>query len=821
MRFVTEELLPRGYTRLEYLESTGTQFIDTGVIGIDNTEFVAAYKVQLNENNLGSIAGVSDGTNAIDFGKYVFAEGLTITVPQLSYLTNTWDCTGAALGDVSPIEVVVYFRDGSQLAVFDEEYTLGVKYFEGTPNVNKNIYLFKVNNDNTDGFTGKIFYFQLYSGEDELIRNFIPALRKSDNKPGMYDTITNTFYTNAGINEFLYETPQEEQVEYINNTKYWQVEYIEADGASYIDTGVSLKDIYGFKVKYNGNNSETKPILGRSDATLSYSTYSRPRTYLRLRGSEVFANQVEGIDATYMDVEFSLIKDKYVSSLGFSGTVAEGYAANSDLTACLLGVPDWRYSTAKLYQCKLYGQNGNMLRNFIPAISKADNSIGLYDKVTGNFYTNSGTGKFKTGRMVGTIPGIYEELEYIESTGTQFIDTGYIPNQDTRVVTEHYYTKIPNTKGFVYGAGESATSKAFELYTWLLPWNSPYNNYNMSINPPSESYYTSGKIKVDKNKNAIQIIYSDGTIQSTQTSYNTFSAPYTMYLFAIHRPSSAFNSDCLRLCKCTIWENDVLIHDFVPCYKKVNNEAGMYDRITRSFFGNAGTGNFIKGMKKDLRNRIQRLAMSEEIAKVDGYRRIDYLENTGKTQYIDTGFVANSGSRIETKITPLESLNDGWAIGSFETDCRRYIAYQYPTNSWGGGYGNYFAGTSTIAMNQEVSLVCEFSDKQVITVDGIKVLEQGNSSPLNIATKSLYLFGRHNNDDGYVNAFSCRLGETKFYQDNVLVKDFIPVLDNSDIPCMYEAVSKTLYYNQGTGNFSYGDILIRTATRYLCSGIQR
>jgi len=38
-----------------------------------------------------------------------------------------------------------------------------------------------------------------------LVRDFIPVLRKSDNKPGMLDKVNNVFYTNAGTDEFTYE----------------------------------------------------------------------------------------------------------------------------------------------------------------------------------------------------------------------------------------------------------------------------------------------------------------------------------------------------------------------------------------------------------------------------------------------------------------------------------------------------------------------------------------------------------------------------------------------------------------------------------------
>lgn len=37
----------------------------------------------------------------------------------------------------------------------------------------------------------------------KLIRNFIPCVRKADSKPGMYDTVTKTFYTSSGTGEFI------------------------------------------------------------------------------------------------------------------------------------------------------------------------------------------------------------------------------------------------------------------------------------------------------------------------------------------------------------------------------------------------------------------------------------------------------------------------------------------------------------------------------------------------------------------------------------------------------------------------------------------
>lgn len=186
-----------------------------------------------------------------------------------------------------------------------------------------------------------------------------------------------------------------------------------------------------------------------------------------------------------------------------------------------------------------------------------------------------------------------EELAYIEGTGAQWIDTGFIPNQDTRVLTEHSYTKQPANRGFIYGAGISATSRAFEMYTWGSNWNSPYGNNNIVMSM-SSSFLIGGKITIDKNKNNIIIQYADGTSQINSTTYVAFDAPRNMWLFAINRgnASADLRADCVRLYCCKIWDSENLVRDFIPVLDW-NNRPCMYDKVTDELFYNNGTGEFL------------------------------------------------------------------------------------------------------------------------------------------------------------------------------------------------------------------------------------
>ena len=44
----------------------------------------------------------------------------------------------------------------------------------------------------------------------------------------------------------------------------------------------------------------------------------------------------------------------------------------------------------------------------------------------------------------------------------------------------------------------------------------------------------------------------------------------------------------------------------------------------------------------------------------------------------------------------------------------------------------------------------------------------------------------------------------KIYEGTTLIQDYVPVLDSNDRPCLFDKVSKTCFYNQGTGEFLYG-----------------
>ncbi len=58
------------------------------------------------------------------------------------------------------------------------------------------------------------------------------------------------------------------------------------------------------------------------------------------------------------------------------------------------------------------------------------------------------------------LPSGYEELEYIASSGTQYIDTGVYPKMTTRLICDFRFTAIPSSLSLC-GWGSSGSKEVF------------------------------------------------------------------------------------------------------------------------------------------------------------------------------------------------------------------------------------------------------------------------------------------------------------------------------------------------------------------------
>lgn len=366
--------------------------------------------------------------------------------------------------------------------------------------------------------------------------------------------------------------------------EFIELEYIESTGTQYIDTQLTSSTTQLIKIKFASSisipsvESYIFGYWGIIPATNNIRCgFYRGNIYLNGRFTYQYSGALQIgtiIEATSSDL--TGINTNYKEYLFAQ------FDSNSNLANCFI--------QAKLYSCKIY-DNNVLVRNFIPAYRRVDCVVGLYDLVNGVFYTNAGTGEFKRGAM---ILEDYQEVEYIESTGTQYIDSLVIGNNDSGIKLNFAFTNISENYEYVAGGLVAGSYRFTPLF--LDKSNSGKFLYCDTI-----TFSASNKYGVaDTNKHSISfnypnrnIIYDNNLIKQTADNFANTDGN-SIYLFARNYQSSILNA-YIKLYYCKLYDNDILVRDFVPVYRKADTVIGLLDTKNMIFYTNAGTGTFLKG----------------------------------------------------------------------------------------------------------------------------------------------------------------------------------------------------------------------------------
>ena len=181
-----------------------------------------------------------------------------------------------------------------------------------------------------------------------------------------------------------------------------------------------------------------------------------------------------------------------------------------------------------------------------------------------------------------SLPNGYKRLEYIQSTGTQYIITNYSPKQNTRM--EARFKSSANGQ-WISGAVESNGQYGYGVYTngtvfGTSSWIGSMNLYDGSWH---DIVFENGSL------------YSDGVLKLSGTS-SDFQTLRPVYIFAVNFGGNVDGrvSPGLALASLKYIENNVAAHDFIPC-QKPDGTIGLWDDVNSVFYGNAGTGTFTAG----------------------------------------------------------------------------------------------------------------------------------------------------------------------------------------------------------------------------------
>lgn len=195
-----------------------------------------------------------------------------------------------------------------------------------------------------------------------------------------------------------------------------------------------------------------------------------------------------------------------------------------------------------------------------------------------------------TKLLAGYLPSTFQRVEYIESTGTQYIDTNVLVKNATGIAADILFT---NQADQIFIGRQSCmqlgSNNGFIYFGWnginTLSGDRPYAidvKHNYKLN-----YKNNRKALLDDLEDPNYVL--DFATLETTTQY-----PITIFCRHETNGNKLYFSS-IQLYSLRITDGETVIRDFIPCYRKADSVIGLYDVVNGVFYTNSGTGTFLKG----------------------------------------------------------------------------------------------------------------------------------------------------------------------------------------------------------------------------------
>ena len=366
---------------------------------------------------------------------------------------------------------------------------------------------------------------------------------------------------------------------------YTQVEYIESNGYEYIDSGVVLTS--SIKVEADFQITEKKYGYELFVFGNCFDGSDAPKLRFGVDTNNVFNTPSSGNGTISCSQTSNIFARTTVTAIAKSGSSSPNTSiyifkglrkASSDSNSNAEG-----FGKIKLYSMKMYDSD-TLIRHFVPCYRKIDNTRGLYDIINGIFYSNG-----------NTVPSTYQLVEYLESTGTQYINTGY-----TTTAKSGCYLTFNTTSqigehdcGCMIGA-DDGSGKRYKLETWASEDSERLGSFwigaKWQVTDPL--IIRNEKITIAHSTVTNTNARNDNTYVSTEATPVLTNA---LYIFGANNEGVKDALSDMKLYSCYISESYKFAHSYIPVIRKSDNKPGLYDIITGEFLVNAGEDEFLYG----------------------------------------------------------------------------------------------------------------------------------------------------------------------------------------------------------------------------------
>ena len=791
--YASGQSVPAEYAEVEYLKAGADQWIDTMYV-IKSDKFKVSFKVGLDLNDCNALTLFGSSTsNARRYSLCIYhsnsyGEGVFLH----------WVGDGARLMPIT-------YQNGLNEATYEVNSGIvsaevnGTSYsspYEGQASNEANIYIFgeSMGNESVERANGYTLYRYTLSEGGKDVRNMIPVIRLSDNKPGLYDTVSKCFFTNKGTGEF-------EVGELVNRgssrlpSAYTELDYIESTGTEYIDTGIIPNQNTGIEIKISSNSYEHNELFicgsGVDSSHQAFEIYPWPlyadwKMQFNYGTDDVFLGTVtpNALDQVTVTQKKQQVSMNVGGSMLNSEHPANTFTSPYTLTLLALHRENTIVSTAnvKIYECRIW-DNDELMRNFVPCRKNATSEMGLFDLISNEFFANAGTGGFQAGNEVKTsgarLPSDYKEVEYIESTGSQTIDTGVKFDMSVDACEVVNQSTVLDQNGMILASADAYATNYFWYYHYMIS-----SHLALYVHEGGQQHLV-GSVPTDLEKHKMEYhnksYYIDGQLVGTSTD-NLVETDANLFI-------SSWGDNYFyqgKIFSCKIWKgvSKVLTRDFVPCVRRLDNKPGLYDLVTGTFFTTNGESDYFPGREVNRNSNTNSL-----------YSELEYIKFNG-TQFIDTLIQEEGTWKIDLEWTPDGTRQlIGYSGGGAE-----YFGVQ-PT----GNYGIY-TPSEIPAGNRDI-IHYNYSNHNVTLIVNSTVVVNSNQDR---APQNSFSFGGlalNGSEISFPNT-GLKLYSAEFRVGDDLIASFKPALNNSTGKAgLYNTVSDEFLGDTLGGSFEMGSIV--------------
>lgn len=181
-------------------------------------------------------------------------------------------------------------------------------------------------------------------------------------------------------------------------------------------------------------------------------------------------------------------------------------------------------------------------------------------------------------RRIMKLISSYERMEYIESNGSSYIDTGIYGSDSLDIEFSIYFDDPKKGKFFLV----SRVSPYERTYAVLFDQSTEYVRFDYNNKLYHLGKHNNKKITIKKSG---LNVYVDNVLNVNLLDKGEFTTPYTLLLLGILQGSivNATNAGC-KIYFLKMTENGMLVRDFIPVKRKSDGVIGLYDLVGRKFY---------------------------------------------------------------------------------------------------------------------------------------------------------------------------------------------------------------------------------------------